>query len=281
MNRFLKNSLGLLDIISWIIVLLFFCGSAFFNNGNLGQSTIGAVSIIVEMFIITLAIEICIECLKDTKGIGTITGFITNGPEAVVLIVGLIGGNIVFAASTPLGSNFMNPPLLFTAALICHKFTGVASTRPTYSFTTYFFTSFLAGSFFFLNKSDYIYWLATALTLTLILFFIRPKEEVEEHSGQMILNPKIWLVPAIALLVSAGYFLDPVVNYAATASKAPKGVIGFLVLSLLTSWPEFKSCIALLHRNNPLGAILNITVSNITNIWLAAAGLVVYVTGRL
>ncbi|MCK9173894.1 MAG: sodium:proton exchanger [Desulforhopalus sp.] len=281
MNRFLKNSLGLLDIISWSLVLLFFCGSALFNNGNLAQSTIGAVSIIVVMFIITLAIEICIECLKNTKGIGTITGFITNGPEAVVLVVGLINGDIIFAASTPLGSNFINPPLLFTAALICHNLIGVVNTRSTYSFTTYFFTAFLAGSFFFLDKSDYIYWLGTALTLTLILFFIRPKEEVEEHSSQMILNPKIWLVPAIALLVSAGYLLDPVVSYAATASKAPKGVIGFLVLSLLTSWPEFKSCIALLHRNNPLAAILNITVSNITNIWLAAAGLVIYVTGRL
>jgi cation:H+ antiporter len=49
-----------------------------------------------------------------------------------------------------------------------------------------------------------------------------------------------------------------------------------VVLASLTSWPEFKSCIVLLKRGNRLGAILNITVSNITNIWLAAIGIAAY-----
>jgi len=87
---------------------------------------------------------------------------------------------------------------------------------------------------------------------------------------------KIWLIPAVILLTVAGYFLDSVVNFSAQSSHAPKGVIGFLVLSTLTSWPEFKSCISLLQRGNVLAAILNITVSNITNIWLAAIGVTSY-----
>ena len=53
-------------------------------------------------------------------------------------------------------------------------------------------------------------------------------------------------------------------------------MIGFFVLSALTSWPEFKSCISLFRRGKPLAAVLNITVSNITNIWLAIGGILVY-----
>ena len=277
MKQFFKESFGLFDIISWILVLLFFCGSALAFDGDLIGASYGAIAIIIEMLLITLAIEIILECLKNTKGIGTITGFITNGPEAVVLITGLAVGDIIFAASTPLGSNFMNPILLLVASLITGKFMPMITTRPSYSFTTYFFTAFFAGVFFFLNPGDYIYWLMTAVPIVTILFFIRPKEESGEAIEEQVFAPKNWLLPAIAVLVAAGYYLDPVVNFAAGASHAPKGVIGFLVLSTLTSWPEFKSCIGLLKRNKPLSAILNITVSNLTNIWLAAIGLLVYV----
>jgi len=90
------------------------------------------------------------------------------------------------------------------------------------------------------------------------------------------LKPTLWLLPAIIVLTGAGYFLDPVVSFAATHSHAPKGVIGFVVLATLTSWPEFKSCIILLKRGNRLAAILNITVSNITNLWLAAIGIAAF-----
>jgi cation:H+ antiporter len=48
------------------------------------------------------------------------------------------------------------------------------------------------------------------------------------------------------------------------------------VLSALTSWPEFKSCLSLFRRRRPLAAVLNITVSNVTNIWLAVLGVAVY-----
>ena len=74
----------------------------------------------------------------------------------------------------------------------------------------------------------------------------------------------------------AGYFLDPVVSLTAEASHAPKGLIGFVVLAALTSWPEFRSCLTLLRRRRPLSAVLNVTVSNLTNLWLAGVGVVVY-----
>lgn len=115
-----------------------------------------------------------------------------------------------------------------------------------------------------------------ALGFSIFLFFLRPEEpetnSVEEHS----VNPKVWLLPSIIILTLAGYFLDGVVSFAAESSHAPKGVIGFIVLATLTSWPEFKSCLGLLARKKHLAAVLNITVSNITNIWLAAIGVASY-----
>ena len=275
MKSFIINSVGRLDIFVWIFVLVFFCGSALLFNGNLQLAFIGAAGVIFEMLLIAMAVEIIIECLKNKKGIGTITGFITNGPEAVCLIVGLLAGDIIFAASTPLGSNFMNPILLILAAVICHQTVVVFKTKPLYSIGTILITTILAGGFFFLKPSHYLFWLAAAFVVTSILFFIRPHEQekdTEEHS----FNPTLWLIPSILLLVIAGYFLDPVVSFAATNSHAPKGVIGFVVLATLTSWPEFKSCLVLLNRRKPLAAILNITVSNITNIWLAAVGVATY-----
>ncbi len=281
MKNFLKNSVDTLDILSWILVIAFFCGSALAFDGELTTAVYGAVMIIIEMFVITIAIEIIIECLKKTRGIGTITGFITNGPEAIVLIAGLVAGDIIFAASTPLGSNFMNPLLLVVAALVSGKFVQMVSTCPTYSVTTCLLTAGFAGSFFCLNQQDYFLWLLPAIVVTGILFYIRPQEvkAFAEKESDILFKPRYSLVPAILLLAVAGYFLDSVVSQAAEASHAPKGVIGFLVLSTLTSWPELKSCIALLKRNRPVAAILNITVSNITNIWLAATGLIIYLLG--
>jgi cation:H+ antiporter len=266
---------GRLDIFVWIFVLVFFCGSALLFNGNLQLAFIGAAGVIFEMLLIAMAVEIIIECLKNKKGIGTITGFITNGPEAVCLIVGLLAGDIIFAASTPLGSNFMNPILLMLAAFICHQTTIVLKTKPLYSIGTILTSTVLAGGFFFLKPSHYIFWLTGAFIITSILFFIRPHEQEEENEEHSF-NPTLWLIPSIMLLITAGYFLDPVVSFAATSSHAPKGVIGFVVLATLTSWPEFKSCLVLLNRKKPLAAILNITVSNITNIWLAAVGVATY-----
>lgn len=276
MKNFLANSIGRLDLVAWVLVLCFFGGSSLLFGGNTLLAFGGAVGIIVEMLLIGLAIEIIIECLKNKKGIGTLTGFITNGPEAVCLLVGLLVGDIIFAASTPLGSNFMNPLLLIAAALICHQVKMTFSTNRLYSLITITSTIIFAGGFFLLNPSQYIFWLLACIPVTLVLFFTRPKEQEGQEDEEYSFNPGRWFVPSLIGLTASGYYLDPVVSFAATHSHAPKGVIGFFVLATLTSWPEFKSCLALLSRQKPLAAILNITVSNITNIWLAAIGVATY-----
>ncbi|MBC8439987.1 MAG: sodium:proton exchanger [Deltaproteobacteria bacterium] len=276
MKQFLVNSVGRLDMIIWILVVVFFCGSALIFNGNLNQSFIAAGGIVLVMILIALSVEVIIETLKDVKGIGTITGFITNGPELVCLIVGLVVGDVLFAASTPLGSNFINPILLLMAALVCGVFLKTLQTNWRYSLTCILLTAGLAISFFFIPAQFYAYWSLTGLIATLVLFFNRPLEKAIEKSMEEEVIAKWNIIPASIVLIVAGYFLDPVVSFASEQSQAPKGVIGFFVLATLTSWPEFKSCLALLNRKKYQAAILNITVSNITNIWLAIAGVATY-----
>ncbi len=174
MKQLVIDSITMLDLVVWILVLAFFCGSSLFFQGNLQLSFIGASGIIIEMMIIGLSIEIIIESIKHIKGIGTVTGFITNGPEALCLIVGLVAGDVLFAASTPLGSNFMNPILLITAAVICKKAVKTIKTKPGYTFITILSTASLAVSFYVIDASLYKYWLLTALLLTVPLFFFRP-----------------------------------------------------------------------------------------------------------
>jgi cation:H+ antiporter len=279
-RQLILSSVTRLDMVVWVLVLAFFCGSSLLFQGDLQLSFLGASGIIMEMMLIGLAVEIIIESIKHIKGIGTVTGFITNGPEALCLIVGLVAGDILFAASTPLGSNFMNPILLVTAAIICKKSLQTLKTKPVYSSITIISTATLAISFYVIPETFYKYWLVAALLLTVPLFFLRPDEGEEESDEMYHEGARRWLIPAILLLIVTGYFLDPVVSFAAEHSKAPKGVIGFLVLASLTSWPEFKSCLALLGRNKPLAAILNITISNITNIWLAASGIGFYLLSQ-
>ncbi len=277
MKQIFIDSIGLLDLLAWTLVILFFCGSSLIFDGNLQYSFIGAAGIILEMLLIGMAIELIIECLKNTKGIGTITGFITNGPEALCLVVGLLVGDIIFAASTPLGSNYMNPILLFFAAMVCGQLLPTSKTNPLYTTITVVGTATLAGLFFILTPDQYLIWISVAILFSTIMFFKRPAESGEDGELTHHINPRVWLLPAVVILILTGYFLDSVVTFAATHSHAPKGVIGFLVLATLTSWPEFKSCISLLSRRKHLAAILNITVSNITNIWLAAAGIATYI----
>ncbi len=280
MKQLVIDSVTALDMIAWILVLAFFCSCALLFQGDLQLSFLGASGIIMEMMLIGLSIEIIIESIKHIKGIGTITGFITNGPEALCLIVGLAVGDVLFAASTPLGSNFMNPILLIIATVICGKMLLTAKTKPTYTLLTIISTATLAVSFYLIEANLYKYWLIAAMLITIPLFLLRPDEGDEESDEMYHKNARKWLIPAVLLLLGTGYFLDPVVSFAAEHSKAPKGVIGFLVLASLTSWPEFKSCLALLGRNKPLAAILNITVSNITNIWLAAGGIFFYLFSK-
>ena len=274
MKDFLLASIGRLDLAVWLLVILFFCGSALLFHGDLHMAFIGSAGIIVEMMLIGLSIEILIESLKTTKGIGTITGFITNGPEAICLIVGLVAGDIIFAASTPLGSNLMNPILLFFAATICGQLSRTFNTSRRYTVMTISLTVALAITFFFLPERYYLPWLLLSLIITMVLFFLRPAENKKTDEEETEIPSIIrWFIPSLLILTGAGYFLDPVVTFTSTHSHTPKGVIGFLVLATLTSWPEFKSCLALLARRKHLAAILNITVSNITNIWLALVGI--------
>ncbi len=276
MKDLLLNSISKLDLSVWILVILFFCGSAVLFGGNVQMAFIGSSGIIFEMLLIGVSIEIIIEILKKTKGIGTLTGFITNGPEAVCLIVGLAVGDIIFASSTPLGSNFMNPILLLCAAVVCGQTLLLWQTHRSYTIITVMLTATTALLFFALPEQHYIFWVIAAMSISLILYFFRPGEPLPDSNTSDNSESKFWLSPAIAVLTIAGYFLDPVVSFAAEHSHAPKGLIGFVVLATLTSWPEFKSSIALLKRNKPTAAILNITVSNITNIWLASAGIAYY-----
>ena len=280
MKDFILESVGRLDLVVWVLVILFFCGSAMLFGGDIQMAFIGSGGIIFEMLLIAISIEIIIETLKNTKGIGTLTGFITNGPEAVCLLVGLAVGDIIFASSTPLGSNFMNPVLLFCAALISAQVVTLFNTHRLYTIITVCLTATLAFSFYLLSKQHYLIWILAAFSVSFILFLKRPGEAHMEDDSPIILQSKFWLVPSIIILTIAGYFLDPVVSFAAEHSHAPKGVIGFIVLATLTSWPEFKSSLALLNRNKPAAAILNITVSNITNIWLAAGGISFYLLTR-
>ena len=276
MKEFILETISRLDLMVWIIVILFFCGSALLFGGNIQMAFIGSGGIIFDMLLISIAIEIIIETLKHTKGIGTLTGFITNGPEAVCLLVGLAVGDIIFASSTPLGSNFMNPVLLVIAGLVCGQAMLIFNTNRIYTIVTIVFTASFAVLFFLLPVKLYIYWAILAMVVTLALFYYRPEEPPSAETDGATVASKFWLFPAIIVLTLAGYFLDPVVSFAAEHSHAPKGLIGFLVLSTLTSWPEFKSSISLLRRNKPAAAILNITVSNITNIWLAVGGICYY-----
>jgi len=280
MKQFFVDSIGRMDLIVWVLVLLFFCGSSLIFGGDVQLSFIGASGIIVEMLIIGISVEIIIDALKKQKGIGTITGFITNGPEAICLIVGLAAGDILFAASTPLGSNFMNPLLLFIAAIICATTGNVIKCKPFYSLSTITLTALLAAGFFLIPSDWYLWWTILSLAVTVPLFLLRPDEPHVQQLETSKSDAEKWLIAAIIILIGAGYFLDSVVSFAAVHSKAPKGVIGFFVLATLTSWPEFKSCLALLNRGKILAAILNITVSNITNIWLATTGVAYYLLSR-
>ena len=116
-------------------------------------------------------------------------------------------------------------------------------------YATILITAVMAILFFLIKENMYWLWIAAVVIPTIIIFIKRPEEHViEKDDDQEEPSNKIWLIPAVILLTVAGYFLDSVVSFSAQSSHAPKGVIGFLVLSTLTSWPEFKSCISLLQR---------------------------------
>lgn len=263
------------DVGVWAFVVLFFAGSAILGGGDLPRALAGAAGILVVMFLVGVSIEIVIEALKDLRGLGTIVGFITNGPEALCLVVGIAVGDLLFAASTPLGSNFMNPLLLVLAAVLTGSGVRLFRSHPVYLAVSVVATAAIAGGFFLLPASLYLWWQAGALVVSLAVFLLRPADPGAngDHGPPISMR---WLPPALGVLLLAGWFLDPVVSYTARHAAAPKGVIGFFVLATLTSWPEFKSCLVLFRRGRPVSAVLNIVVSNVTNLWLAWVGIALW-----
>lgn len=259
----------------WAFVLLFFCGAAILGGGDLLRSVIGAAGIVGVMFLVGFSIEVVIESLKDIRGLGTVVGFVTNGPEALCLVVGMAVGDLRFAASTPLGSNFMNPVLLLIAAILTGSVLRALLCHPVHLAVAVTLTAAIAGSFFLIPESAYTLWQGVALAASLAVFLTRPPDPgAEGDDGGAV--ARRWLLPALAVLTAAGWLLDPVVTFTARHACAPKGVIGFFVLATLTSWPEFKSCLVLFRRRRPVSAVLNITVSNVTNLWLAWVGILVW-----
>jgi cation:H+ antiporter len=265
-----------LDVVIATLVVAFFLLSALIQGGQVLGSLQGALLIMLVMFVVGAAIEVIIEALRDLPGLGTAVGFITNGPEALCLLVGLLTGDIIYAASTPLGSNFMNPVMLFSAALIVGGAGAILRQDRTLTLLTLLVTATLAGIFFALPERWYWPWAAVTVLISLVLFLRRSQEaQAAPSDSQSGLRP--WhAIPATLLLVLAGYWLDPVVSLTAEASRAPKGLIGFFVLAALTSWPEFRSCLGLLRRGRATSAVVNITVSNLTNLWLAVLGVLVF-----
>lgn len=277
MKKLLLNSVQKLDFTIWWITLLFFTLSAILLGWDIFLSFIWACAIIVLMFFVWFSIELILSALKNVKWVWKITGFITNWPEALVLIVWLITWNILFAASTPLGSNVMNPILLFIALLITWYLLKLKSFNHKLFFVVRFIlTAIFAVTFFFIPENYYIYWVVLSLIASIYLYtrkyaHIDEEEEKEEEVSKLYLP--LWII----ILLIAWYFLDPIVSFTAEASMAPKWIIWFLVLSTLTSWPEFKSVLALLRRKKTLDAFINILVSNITNLWLAIIWAIVWI----
>lgn len=264
------------DIISWACVIFFFLASSFIFHGNTVHSFLGASGIIVLMSIISISIGVLLEILHNHPKVGEIAGYITNGPEALCLIVGLVHGKIVFAASVPLGSNFANPVLLMIASIIAARFLKVIQTEWKRTWFIISLTMFMAGSFFHSASALFMLgWVIVALVVSVILYKIKPNEQNHDEEGNGTIS-RYWMIPAILLLVIAGYFLDPLVSFTAKNSVVPEGIIGFLVLSFLSSWPEFRGTLSLIRMNKIRSAIMNIVVSNLTNLWLAIIGTVIY-----
>jgi len=265
-----------LDLVIGSLVVAFFVVSALISGGDVPRSVGGAVLIMLVMFTVGASIEVIIESLRSMPGLGTAVGFITNGPEALCLLVGLITGDIIFAASTPLGSNFMNPLMLLAAGMVASSVAVTFSRHRGFTAATLVISAIFAGGFFAIPESWFVGWLVAVLVVSLPLFRWRPGDPAQASEDEGAGLQRWHAIPATFLLIAAGYWLDPVVSLTADASHAPKGLIGFVVLAALTSWPEFRSCLTLLRRRRPVSAVLNITVSNLTNLWLAGIGVVVH-----
>ena len=261
------------DVFLWISVLSFFLLFSFFRKGDILLTIFSSLGIIFLMLIIAVSIEIIIDILQSVRGIGTVLGFITNGPEAVVLVVGMFARDVMFGVSTPLGSTVINPFMIVIAALIAGISPKLLGTK--FGVFSILFTVGLSVVFYFLGEEYYLFWALTALIGTVFFFLLRPEESVRDEGKAEFHRYFLWL--AVGALIVSGYYLDPVVELAKESSGVPKGVIGFLVLALLSSFPELKSFLSLFKKGYLRAAIINVLISNVTNIWLAVFGVMAYV----
>lgn len=282
MLKMIKESVSKADLWIWLVTIWFFLWSSLLMWWNHLNSVSWALWIIVLMFWVWLSIELILSALRWVKWLWEITWFITNWPEALVLIVWLLSWNIIFAASTPLWSNVMNPMLLLLAFLVV--WTQAFKLFKEFKYKVFYIlwfliTAWLASSFFLFPENFYTAWFVVSMIWSIILYImnkkIMKKEEVEWEEEEKR-EPMYYLAIWVVLLLVCWYFLDPVVNYTAESSMAPKWLIWFLVLSTLTSWPEFKSCVSLLKKWKTLDAFINILISNFANIWLASIWLIVF-----
>ncbi len=236
---------------------------------------IGAAAIVALMFLVSHSIDILLGVLRRHPRAGEFTGYVTNGPEALVVAVGLIHGKLLFAAGVPLGSNFANPVLLTLAAFITGRFLNLFSTRALWTAIILLGTMAASGSFYLpAVQEQLLFWAIATLVISITFYIFKGVEEGGNDDDETY--PVYYVIPAIALLLGAGYFLDPAVAMTAASSKVPEGAISFFVLSFITSWPEFRSVMTLIRMNRFRSALINIFVSNITNLWLAVAAVLVY-----
>lgn len=271
-----------LDLLAWALVALFFGSNAALFGGNVQQALWNALSIVLLMLCISHSIDLILRALSRNARLGEITGYLTNGPEALVLLVGLLHHKLTVAMGVPLGSNYANPLLMLVAACITGSVIGMIRQNPVRTGLILLVSMTLAGRFFWVkgHPQDLLIWAVVTLLISVLMYIKKGSEsDVEGGEGDDELPEPIsfWYVfPAGVLLVIAGYFLDPVVSQAAQVSHVPEGVISFVVLSFMTSWPEFRAALALFRRHQPGAAVMNIVVSNLTNLWLAVSGAFLY-----
>lgn len=275
MNQLFAFKIDQLDMISWSLVLLFFWISAMLFGGDVQNSLLGAVQIVGLMVLISHSIDIFLAVISNHPKAGELTGYVTNGPEALCVLVGLVHGKLLFAVGVPLGSNFANPILLIIAALLTANLMTLFKVSGWSTLRGLILTALLAGLFYAAELPMH-YWIWILLTLagTIYTYMNKGDEDIPDDTHEPA--PAWMAIPAIIVLVAAGYALDPAVTYTAQESKVPVGVISFAVLSFLTSWPEFRSTTSLLRLNRVRSAVMNVIVSNITNLWLALGGTLTY-----
>ena len=210
-----------LDLGIWIGVLLFFGISALVGGGDLKLSFVGALGVIFIMFFVGISVELIIESLKDVKGLGTLVGFITNGPEGLC---------------PDRGPDLRQHPFrgLHTPGLQLHEPLDAGHLGPDHG-------QFSAdhqdppGLHRGLHPHHRLLCRELLFHSLQVLSLVghidpggfghpvkmRPDEPAEEEEDEAV--SRAWFIPAFVVLITAGYLLDPVVTYSAEHSHALRG----------------------------------------------------------